>query len=107
MNGTPASIHLNSNDLIDDVKDAVFRKYPVALARQFDAPDVSVCLITPSLSKANSLESKILAVDENIGDLINNYFPAGQRVEDALVIQVPSESCLNHEHGPRLTNRYA
>lgn len=79
---------------MDDVKDAVFRKYPVALARNFDSPDVSVCLITPSTTKASKVEAKILAVDERIGDLIRSNYPSGQRIEDALVIQVPSKRSL-------------
>jgi osomolarity two-component system response regulator SSK1 len=90
VNGTPASIQLQGDDLVDDLKDAVFRKYPVALARSYDAPDVSICLALPSATKANITETRPLAVDESIEVIVSTYFPKGQRVEDALVIQVPS-----------------
>ncbi|CCG82332.1 Two-component response regulator [Taphrina deformans PYCC 5710] len=91
FHGTPASIQLNNEDLIDDVKDAVFRKYPVALGRVYDSPDVSICLVTPSTISATSIESKVLPVDETIGDLLRHHFPGGQGIENALVVQVPGE----------------
>ncbi|BFZ53485.1 Two-component response regulator SSK1p [Savitreella phatthalungensis] len=89
-NGTPASIQLRESDLIDDVKDAVFRKYPVALARNFDSPDVSICVVKPGQTKGSSIEARVLAVDDEIGKVVASHFPGGQRVEDALVIQVPN-----------------
>ena len=73
------------------MKDAVFRKYPVALARVYDSPDVSICLVAPSLTKTNVFETKILAVDDRISNVIQREFPDGQRVEDAFLIQVPSK----------------
>ena len=91
LTGTPASIQLNGDDLVDDVKDAVFRKYPIALARSFDAPDVSICLIKHG-AKPTSIESRILAVDEKIIDVLRINYPNGQRTEEALVIQIPSMS---------------
>ncbi|ORY85089.1 hypothetical protein BCR37DRAFT_355999 [Protomyces lactucae-debilis] len=92
VNGTPASIQLQGDDLVDDLKDAVFRKYPVALARSYDAPDVSICVALPSSTKPNITETKALAVDTSVDLVVKTYFPSGQRVEDALVIQVPSNS---------------
>lgn len=90
VNGTPASIQLQESALIDDVKDAVFRKYPVALARAYDSPDVSICVMKATSNKGAVLEAKVLAVDEELGQIIAAHFPGGQRVEDALVIQIPS-----------------
>ncbi len=88
--GIPSSIVVQNDDLVDDVKDAVFRKYPVALGRNYDSPDVAICL--HYRIKSSTLELRSLAVDERIMDVINSTFPSGQSTDEALVVQVPASS---------------
>lgn len=45
--------------------------------------------MSPSPSKPNAYEAKILPVDETVRNLLQTNYPDGQSVNDALVIQVP------------------
>lgn len=87
-NASATQVAVGPDDLVDDVRDAVIRKYLNSLGRTFDAPDVSL-RICPSERTDAAGNERILAPDEPIIRLIEAYYPKGQTIEEALVIDVP------------------
>jgi osomolarity two-component system, response regulator SSK1 len=81
-------VAIGPDDLVDDVRDAVIRKYLNSLGRTFDAPDVSL-KISPREQTNKAGNERLLAPDEPIIRLIDAYYPGGQTVEEALIIDVP------------------
>ncbi|KAL7276517.1 Two-component response regulator SSK1p [Rhizina undulata] len=100
--GSPTMVNVHEEDMVDDVRDVVLRKYQNALARSFDAPDISLRIIPRggqsrprSLDHALShghgqpLVERLLNPDEPVARTLDEYFPGGQTAEEALVIEVP------------------
>ncbi len=87
-NASATQVAVGPDDLVDDVRDAVIRKYLNSLGRTFDAPDVSL-RICPREQTNNAGNERTLAPDEPIIRLVDAYYPGGQTVEEALVIDVP------------------
>ena len=87
-NASATQVAAGVDDLVDDVRDAVIRKYLNSLGRSFDAPDVSL-RICPREQSNKAGNERTLAPDEPILRLIDAYYPGGQTVEEALIIDVP------------------
>lgn len=79
---TMVSIH--EDDLVDDVRDMILKKYANSLGRSFDAPDVTL-----HICPRENRQERQLAPDEPIGRTIDAYYPGGQTVDEALIIDVP------------------
>ncbi|KAH6651727.1 hypothetical protein BKA67DRAFT_520662, partial [Truncatella angustata] len=77
-------VTINEEDLVDDVRDMILRKYANSLGRQFDSPDLTI-RIAPKEQNPRHLQP-----DEPMGRTIDAYFPGGQTVDDALLIDVPT-----------------
>ena len=78
---TLVSIH--EDDLVDDVRDMILRKYANSLGRNFDSPDVTLRVVP------REQQERTLGPEESIAKTLDTYFPGGQTVEEALVIDVP------------------
>lgn len=87
-NASATQVAVGPDDLVDDVRDAVIRKYLNSLGRTFDAPDVAL-RICPREQANKAGNERVLAPDEAIIRLIDAYYPGGQTVEEALIIDVP------------------
>ncbi|KAI9772714.1 MAG: ssk1 response regulator receiver [Geoglossum simile] len=88
---TLVSIH--EDDLVDDAREVILKKYANSLGRSFDAPDITLRIVPRDHLQRHYHEvdkERILAPDEPIARALDAYFPGGQSVEDALVIEVPS-----------------
>jgi osomolarity two-component system, response regulator SSK1 len=81
-------VAIGPDELVDDVRDAVIRKYLNSLGRTFDAPDVSL-KICPREQTNKAGNERLLAPDEPIIRLLDAYYPGGQTVDEALIIDVP------------------
>ncbi|KAL9616405.1 MAG: hypothetical protein Q9160_008731 [Pyrenula sp. 1 TL-2023] len=79
------------DDLVDDVRDVILRKYLNSLGRSFDSPDVTLklSLRQPTNSRQNAQE-RLLGPEEPIGRTLDFHYPGGQTVEEALIVEVPS-----------------
>ncbi|KAK2067345.1 hypothetical protein P8C59_001095 [Phyllachora maydis] len=73
------------DDLVDDVREMILRKYGNSLGRQFDAPDLTLRIVPREPQR----QERTLGPEEPMGRTLDAYFPGGQMVEEALVIQVP------------------
>ncbi|KAI0153846.1 hypothetical protein BJ166DRAFT_617086 [Pestalotiopsis sp. NC0098] len=76
-------ITINEDDMVDDVRDMILRKYANSLGRQFDSPDLTLRIV-PKDQSARQLQP-----DEPMGRTLDAYFPGGQGVDDALLIDIP------------------
>lgn len=90
---------INEDDLVDDVRDIILRKYANALGRTFDAPDVTIRIIPRQHAHQSSQGERTLGPEEPISRTLDAYFPGGQSVEEALIIDVPQRR--TPKHSPR------
>lgn len=77
-------VTINEDDLVDDVREMILRKYANSLGRQFDAPDLTL-RIRPN----GNQQERMLGPEEPMSRTLDAYFPGGQTIDDALVIDVP------------------
>ncbi|TVY88132.1 Response regulator, partial [Lachnellula willkommii] len=77
-------VTIHEDDLVDDVRDMILRKYANSLGRNFDAPDVTLRLVP-----RDQRQEKTLGPEEPMGRTLDAYYPGGQAVDEALVIDVP------------------
>ncbi|KAI1080476.1 CheY-like protein [Whalleya microplaca] len=93
---SPTLITINEDDLVDDVRDLILRKYSNSLGRQFDAPD-----LTLRICNREQQSSRILQPDEPMGRTLDAYYSGGQSVDDALIIDIPSRRTPKASPNPR------
>ncbi|KAK3372042.1 hypothetical protein B0H63DRAFT_401200 [Podospora didyma] len=79
------TIQISEADLVDDVRDMILRKYANSLGRQFDSPDLTLS-ITP---RESHRPERVLGPEEPMARTLDAYFPGGQTVEDALIVDIP------------------
>ncbi|KAL8383596.1 hypothetical protein RB595_010678 [Gaeumannomyces hyphopodioides] len=77
-------ITINEDDVVDDVRDLILRKYANSLGRQFDSPDLTLRIIPREQQR-----ERTLGPDEHMTRTLEAYFPGGQTVDEALIIDVP------------------
>jgi len=75
---------IREDDLVDDVKEAILKKYTNNLGRYYDAPD-----ITLRLMPRDKPGERILNPDEGMCRTLDSFYPGGQTVDEAIIIDVP------------------
>lgn len=93
--GSATAVMIGEEDLVDDARDVIMRRYNNTMAKQWDAPDVTLWL--PPRGKGQyrtnereRLHGRLLSPDETLSVAIDNYFPNGvQKADDALIIELP------------------
>ncbi|TID27060.1 hypothetical protein E2P81_ATG01514 [Venturia nashicola] len=96
----PTIVLIRDDDLVDDAKDAILRKYANSIGRHYDAPDVTIRIIT-----RGQLGERILSPDESMCRTIDVHFPGGQSIDEALVLDIPSKRTPRHSP-PRVRDFY-
>lgn len=98
--GSPTIVNVRQDDMVDDARDVVLKKYQNALGKSYDAPDISIRVV-PRHARPRSLDhppgrgydpqlnERTLNPDETITRVLDDYFPGGQSIDEALVIEVP------------------
>ena len=76
-------VTIHEEDLVDDVRDMILKKYANTLGRTFDAPDVTLRIIP------RDAQERTLGPEEPMTRTLDAYFPGGQTVAEALIIDVP------------------
>ena len=87
---------IREDDLVDDVRDMILKKYANSLGRNFDAPDVTLRVIPRDHSHRHSQGERTLGPEEPITRTLDHYFPGGQNVEEALIIDIPQRRTPRH-----------
>ncbi|KAH7158264.1 hypothetical protein B0J13DRAFT_651126 [Dactylonectria estremocensis] len=83
-NASPTLVTINEDDLVDDVRDMILRKYANSLGRTFDSPDLNIRIFPRDQHK-----DRLLGPEEPMGRTLDAYFPGGQSVDEALIIDIP------------------
>jgi osomolarity two-component system response regulator SSK1 len=83
-NAAATLVMVREDQLVDEIKDAVLRKYANSLGRHYDAPDVTLRIVP-----RDHTEDFALVADELLVRAIDKHFPGGQSIDEALLISVP------------------
>ena len=97
-------VKIKEDDLVDDVRDTILRKYSNSLGRHFDPPDVLLRLVYRKQSARHSNSERTLGPEESMLKLLELHYPGGQSVEEALIIDVPKRH--TPRHSPRMAMQY-
>lgn len=77
-------VTIHEGDLVDDVRDMILKKYANSLGRRFDSPDVTLRIVPREMR-----QERTLGPEEPMSRTIDAYFPGGQTIDEALIIDVP------------------
>jgi len=81
---SPTLITVGEEDLVDDVRDLILRKYRNSLGKHLDSPDLTIRIV-PRDKKGE----RTLGPEEHVCQTLDAHYPKGQLVDDALIIDVP------------------
>jgi len=98
-NASATLVTIHEDDLVDDVREMILKKYANSLGRNFDAPDVMLRIMT-----REQRSERVLGPEEPMGRTLDAYFPGGQTVDEALIIDVPIRR--TPKPSPQLTRQY-
>ncbi|KAL8723897.1 MAG: hypothetical protein Q9166_008227 [cf. Caloplaca sp. 2 TL-2023] len=93
------------DDLVDDARDMILKKYANSLGRYFDAPDVTL-RISPRDSShrhGKGSQARTLGPEEQLSRTLDAYYPGGQHVDEALIIDIPRRT---PRHSPHISMQY-
>jgi osomolarity two-component system response regulator SSK1 len=85
-NASATLVQIREDDLVDDVRDMILKKYQNSLGRSFDSPDVTLRIVPRDAARG---QDRTLGPEEEMCRTLDTYFPGGQTVNEALVIDVP------------------
>ena len=97
-------VTISEDDLVDDARDMVLKKYANSLGRNFDSPDVTLRIIPRDSAHRHSKGERTLGPEEHLARTLDSYFPGGQSVDEALLIDVPQRR--TPRHSPRVQMPY-
>ncbi|KIW98438.1 uncharacterized protein Z519_00099 [Cladophialophora bantiana CBS 173.52] len=87
---SPTRVEVAEDDLVDNVRDVILQKYANSLGRTIDAPDITLKIISREHNNKNVSPERPLGPEEPIGATLDAYYPGGQQVDEALIIEVAS-----------------
>ncbi|KAK7890394.1 Two-component response regulator SSK1p [Exophiala xenobiotica] len=98
-------VEVAEDDLVDNVRDVILHKYANSLGRNIDAPDITLKIINREQGNKSIPSERALGPEEPIGTTLDTYYPRGQTVDEALIIEVstvrrtprPSPRAGNHQ----------
>lgn len=82
-------VSIAEDDLVDDLRDQVLRKYANSLGKSYDSPDLLIRIAPRQSSNRHSSHERILSPEEPVCPVIDEFYPGGQTVEEALIIDIP------------------
>ncbi|QGA16341.1 hypothetical protein EYB26_004008 [Talaromyces marneffei] len=83
-------VSMPEDSVVDELRDHVLRKYSNSLGRTFDSPDLMVRIVPRATLKGAVAPDRFLSPEESLFDLIDQHYPGGQTVEEALIIEAPT-----------------
>lgn len=104
-------ITVREDDLVDDVRDKILMKYGNSLGRKFDSPDITLRIV--GRQGGQRPQDRMLSPEEDVCKIINSYYPGGQKVDEALLIEPPVKKTprpsplpYNHQAGYQEMEQY-
>ncbi|PLB53746.1 hypothetical protein P170DRAFT_469234 [Aspergillus steynii IBT 23096] len=87
--GSATLVPTTTDALVDEVRDQVIMKYANSLGKTFDAPDITIRIVPREGANKQATPDRILSPEESLVTVVDAYYPGGQTVEEALVIDMP------------------
>ena len=87
--GSATRVNVAADDLVDNVRDVILQKYANSLGRNIDSPDMILKIVSREQNNKNVSSERVLGPEESIGSTLDAYYPGGQNVDEALIIDVP------------------
>ncbi|PSK42492.1 hypothetical protein B9Z65_4406 [Elsinoe australis] len=82
-------VSIREDDLVDDVRDKILQKYQNSLGRTFDSPDVTLRIVARNDGPRSAPQERLLGPEEDMCRTLDSYYPGGQTVTEALLIDIP------------------
>ena len=100
---SPTQVIIHEDDLVDNVRDVILHKYSNSLGKSIDSPDITLKIVARDSGKTAQAE-RVLGPDESIGQTLESYYPGGQTIDEALIIDVPQRR--TPRPSPRVGNHH-
>lgn len=104
MGQSATRVTISEDDLVDDAKEMVLKKFGNSLGRSYDAPDVTLRIVPRDSAHRHGRVERTLGPEEQLSKTLDTYFPGGQKVEEALIIDVPQRR--TPRHSPHISMSY-
>ncbi|KAJ5573992.1 uncharacterized protein N7459_008419 [Penicillium hispanicum] len=88
--GSATMVPCLEDAVVDELRDQVIMKYANSLGRSFDSPDIVIRISAREGSNRQSTPERLLSPEEVLSSVLDTYYPGGQKVEEALVIDAPT-----------------
>ena len=95
-------VAVDEDDLVDNVRDAILRKYANSLGRSIDSPDINLRIVSREPANNAVKNERVLGPEEAIGQTLDTYYPGGQDIGEALIIEIPQRR--TPRPSPRIDN---
>ncbi|EFR01434.1 response regulator mcs4 [Nannizzia gypsea CBS 118893] len=86
---SPTLVLVTEEDLVDDLRDSILKKYANSLGRTIDSPDIAIRLIQREPSSRHGQLERVLGPEEPLTRTLDHFYPGGQTIDEALIIEVP------------------
>ncbi|KAK6201479.1 uncharacterized protein RJT21DRAFT_84983 [Scheffersomyces amazonensis] len=83
VNGTPTTLIINQDYIVDDLKQDIMYKFPNSLAKIYDPADLRIILVRNNQNRIN------LEPDQSVWTILDQYFPGGMTKNNAFLIEEP------------------
>ncbi|KAJ5146054.1 CheY-like superfamily [Penicillium bovifimosum] len=87
--GSATLVPCREDAVVDELRDQVIMKYTNSLGRSFDSPDI-VIRVSPRDGSNRGHTERLLGPEEVLSSILDSYYPGGQTIEEALVIDAPT-----------------
>ncbi|KAM5458211.1 Two-component response regulator SSK1p [Microsporum audouinii] len=87
---SPTLVLVTEEDLVDDLRDSILKKYANSLGRTIDSPDIVIRLIQREPSSRHGHQERVLGPEEPLTRTLDHFYPGGQTIDEALIIEVPA-----------------
>ncbi|OQE12394.1 hypothetical protein PENVUL_c001G06111 [Penicillium vulpinum] len=88
--GSATLVPCREDAVVDELRDQVIMKYGNSLGRSFDSPDIVIRISPRETTNRSGHPERILSPEEVLSAILDSYYPGGQKIEEALVIDAPS-----------------
>ena len=88
--GSATLVPCREDAVVDELRDQVIMKYGNSLGRSFDSPDIAIRVSPREGTKGPGHGERLLSPEEVLSSILDTYYPGGQKIEEALVIDAPS-----------------
>lgn len=88
--GSATLVPCMEDAVVDELRDQVIMKYVNSLGRSFDSPDIVIRIHAREGSNRQAHAERLLSPEEVLFSVLDSYYPGGQSIDEALVIDAPS-----------------